>query len=201
MKKVEDYILSGENNDRMIQKALREVDEDCVINLCVNLGDKAELIYRNLSRRVFELVKKEVDNGGNNIPEARQKSSYILFQKKLLKYELKGDGGRVPPELSELKFNGSGEIRSSLHLLHELNREGRIAEMAELISKVADPLIRRQLETVLFAEDPLSGEMVIDRMAQREREVLARRQTLLKDGLLSLLSGDVDEVFLEKIYD
>ena len=78
MKRIEEYLPKEEDNDRLIQKALREIDQETLINLCTHLGSKAELLYRNLSRRVYEQAKSDVDERKKSIPEFRQKAAYAL---------------------------------------------------------------------------------------------------------------------------
>ena len=70
-----------------------------------------------------------------------------------------------------------------------MNREGQIEAMERMIGEVPDPALRRQLETVLFAEDSLTAEAIIDRMATRQKECFEKKQSLLKEGLVSLLAG------------
>ncbi len=201
MKRIEDYFPPGDEHDRMIQKALREIDMASAVALCVGLGDKADMIYRNLSSPVYEQVKEEMGRMESTFPAARRSAAYALFQKKLLKFEKKGREQRVLSEPEELRFDTFEEIRQSLHHLYNLNREGQIGTMERMIGEVSDPALRRQLETVLFAEDPLTAEAIIDRMASRQKERFEKKQYLLKEGLISLLVGEGEEIFLEKIYD
>lgn len=201
MKSIEEYYPSGEGNDRIIQKALREIDMDTALCLCAGLGDKAQMIYRNLSRRVDAQIRGELEEQLGTIPEARLRAARVLFQKKLLKYETMGRREREDPRPVRLDFSGMDEIRDSFHYLYKLNKAGEVGTMEQLIGEIESPSLRRQMETLLFADDPLSAEAVIDRMARRLKEELAARQALIREGLLSLLSEEPEEIFMEKLYD
>lgn len=201
MKRIDDYFSPSEEHDRMIQKALREIDWDGAVALCAGLGDKASMVYRNLSETVRTRIQEELAGRSEVIPAVRRTAAYALFQKKLLKFEKKGREQRVLSEPQELCFDTPEAIRQSLHHIYNLNRDGQIESMERMVGEVSDPALRRQLETILFAEDPLTAETIIDRMAARERERLEKRQNLLKEGILSLLAGEGEEIFLEKLYD
>lgn len=133
MKRIEEYLPKEEDNDRMIQKELREIDHETLINLCTYWGSQAELLYRNLSRRVYELAKADVEERKISIPEFRQEAAYVLFQRKLLKYERK----RVVEDnerMSSLCFDTRDEIRRSLGYIYRLNKSQDIEKM-ELLKR------------------------------------------------------------------
>lgn len=200
MKRIEEYLPKEEDNDRMIQKALREIDHETLINLCTHLGSKAELLYRNLSKRVYELAKTDVEERKKSIPEFRQKAAYALFQRKLLKYERK----RVVEDnemMNSLCFDTQDEIHRSLGYIYKLNKNQDIEKMDSLVEGIENPHIRKSLEAVLYADDPLEGEVRIERMIALEVEKTKKRMELLKRGILSILSGDPAEIFFEKLND
>ena len=200
MKRIEEYLPKEEDNDRLIQKALREIDHETLINLCTHLGSKAELLYRNLSRRVYEQAKTDVDKRNKSIPEFKQEAAYALFQRKLLKYERKSVV-EVNEKMNSLCFDTKDEIRRSLGYLYRLNKSQDIEKIDRLVGEVVNPHIRKSLEAVLYADDPIEGEVRIERMTALVVEKTKKRMELLKRGILSMLSGDPAEIFFEKLDD
>lgn len=196
MKPIEEYFEPGDKNDRMIQKVLREVDLDTVIYLCAKLGEKSEMIIRNLSRAVAREVQDEL-SGERFIPEARMNRSYALFQKKLMRFEFyKRDSAT---EINNLAFTNANEIKNSLQKIFQLDRDNKIEDLSSLIEGIEDETIKEQLRTILFADDPLKAEEKILKIQKRWFSKEKQKMELLKDGIISILSGESRELLIERI--
>jgi len=196
MKRIEDYFESNDENNRIIQNALREVDLDTVINLCARLEDKSEMIIRNLSKRVALEVQEEL-SGERFISVNRKNRSYALFQKKLMRFEYyKRD---VLSLRKTLKFNTEEDIKTSLQVIFHLDRENNLDDLLSIIDKIDDDVLKAQLQSIVFADDPLLAEEKIDRIQNRWFVDEKRKMELLKNGIVSILSGEPHELLIEKI--
>jgi len=70
MEQLERYLRTEEVNDRIIQRALREIDTEELVDAMVGLGEEGrEIVCRNLSRRVFELLKEDIRKRESALPE------------------------------------------------------------------------------------------------------------------------------------
>ena len=124
----------------------------------------------------------------------------LFLQRKLLKYEQK----RVIEDnenLNNLCFDTQDDIRRSLGYIFRLNKNHDIEKMNNLVGGIGNLHIRKSLEAVLYADDPLEGEILIERMTALVVEKTKKRMELLERGILSMLSGDPAEIFFEKLDD
>jgi len=199
MKKVEEYHDDNEANNRLIQKGLRELDLDSLYDLCAALGDKRDLLIRNLSKRVAAEVDSYLRDNENKIPEKSKTGAYFRFSRIMLALE----SGHVPERkdftLDKLDFSTMDSVGKSLMTLHRFTVEGNLEKLAELIGAVDDRYMKKQLETILFGFDPLRAETRINRLQQRNREDAERKADLLKEGILSILSEESLETLYGKL--
>jgi hypothetical protein len=199
MKKIEEYYENCDDNNRMIQKGLRELDLDSLYDLCAELGDKKELITRNLSKRVTEEVENYLAVNEMKIPDHAKKGAYFRFSRIMLAME----NQKVPAPKEFLKdqieLDSIDGIKNSLLTLHYYTVTGNLEKLEDLISSVQDHYLRKQLETVLYGFDPIRGESRITQLQENRRVEEQKKENLLKEGILSILSEESAETLFGKL--
>lgn len=199
MKTIEDYLENNDQNNRMIQKGLRELDVDSLYDLCSALKDDKTLIMRNLSPRVADEVRAYLDANEDKIPEHAKRRAYFKYSKILLYLENNKTSFQFDQLSEKLDFSSVEEIQKSLFTVFHYNVKGDLKKLHSLIGDVDDSYIRSQLETILYGFDPMKGEYHIDRMQQRKIAEEKRRLDLLKEGILSILSEEGVERLIERL--
>ncbi|MBB6479368.1 hypothetical protein [Spirochaeta isovalerica] len=199
MKKIEEYFENSDDNNRQIQKGLRELDLDSLYDLCSALGAKKELIMRNLSKRVAGEVENYLNANESRIPEHAKTRAYFRFSRIMLAVER--SKSPLPGDflMDILDFQSLDAIRKSVMTLHYYTVTGNLEKLEELIGAVEDPLLEKQLETVLYGFDPIRGEDRINRLQSRRREEEERKAAVLKEGILSILSEESAEILYGKM--
>lgn len=201
MKRVEDYFENTENNNRMIQKALREADMGDVVDLCVFLGEESQLILRNMSERACEELNKTLEAEKGKIPEHAMRRAYASFQKKLLKYEDKISGFSIPEDQDRLDFSSNDSLRASLLTVHKLNAQGRVEELNDLVEGIDAVRIKKMMKLILHDCDPLKAEALMEKQISALVEEYRVKMNRLREGIRSILSEEPLEDLIDILDD
>lgn len=199
MKKIEDYMENTESNNRIIQKALREIDMDSLYDLCASLEGKSDLILRNLSGRVCDEVNRFFETNKNKIPESAMKKANYKFSKILLYLENNNIKDIEKYIVEKLSFDTKENIQKSLITIYYHNVRGHLTDLNSLIKSCDDVLIKKQLELVLYGCDPIKGEYLVERLKTQKQEEDRHKAEILKEGVLSILSEESVESLFEKL--
>ena len=196
MRKIEDYAEKNEKNDQVLQKALRELDLDTVIHLCAKLKNKAEIIYRNLSKRVFSEITDYLKKYDNTIDKNKKNNAYAKFQKILLKIE---DNKKKLENIEypdKLKFNSTEQVKQSLYFIQYLNQKNEVEKLFNLIQSIENSDYKKLFKCILYNFDPLKAEILIDKISKKLLSQYKKRLELIKHGIISVLSDDsMEELF------
>ena len=198
MKQIEDYLENTDQNNRMIQQAIREIDMDSLYDLCASLKENKEVILRNLSERVRDEVLEYLKKNEFKIPDFTKKRANFIFSKYLLYFENNSISDLKNYLVSELSFETIESTKKSLITVYFHNIKGDLKTLSTLIGSIKDRIIRKQLEMILYGRDPLKGEYLLDKLNKKKLEEEKRKADIIKEGILSILS---EETAIESLFE
>lgn len=185
-----------DENNRLIQKILRELDYDTVLNLCRD-DEFKELIQRNLAPSVSEKIDADIKTEEKPSKYKIDTAIFLFTQKhyKITKVS------KLVPAISEdeVHFETKENIVEAIIRMRMLLKQNDFSELASIVESIPDENLKKIFETVLFGYDPIRGEQLIDSYINNMRAEADRKYNILKNGILSVLSGDTTEELIMKL--
>ncbi len=198
-----DLAANTDGNNRIIQRALREIDEQVLAQALVDMTDEQrEIIYRNMSPRgkdgVVEAMEQERKNAGVG---QRRRADEILQQllttmTKYGKADADVEQAWLPDHLSATTPDEA--IETIVRLSRFVRAQGYLS-LEEVADTASDPLLRKGIELLADGWDALQLRSVLETYKRTALETEARRLDILVDGLESIALQDLTHTLTEKL--
>ncbi len=204
---LEDFMEDTEANNRNIQGALREIDENALLWMMYGLdATVSEVINRNLSKCVGEALVEDLKAAEGTISEGRIQHARQDFRRKLLKY--RKYSGNAASSANSDKTAGIAEITLETpenivvffsNLGYLLKQEGCSA-LDQLMPLCPDGIARKGMEYLVDGLDPLLMRSLLERLKEtqvRRTELLC---SMIIEGFDSLAMRDMPGITAEKLH-
>ncbi|TVQ26972.1 MAG: hypothetical protein EA383_03755 [Spirochaetaceae bacterium] len=198
-----DLAENTERNNRIIQRALREIDEQVLAQALVDMTEQqSEIVFRNMSPRgkdgVVEAIEQEKKNAG---PGSRRRATEILQQllttmTKYAKADTDNEQAWLPEHLPATTPDET--IETIVGLSRFVRAQGYLS-LEEVADTASDPLLRKGIELLADGWDALQLRSVLETYKRTALETEARRLDILVDGLESIAMQDLTHTLTEKL--
>ena len=203
MEKLGDYLQGDAVNDRIVQRALREIDTEYLIATMIGLPDKAQqVIYRNLSKRVYKRLKEDVAKWDSSTPKEVNMRAQRFFLQRLKKH-VKYFSADSPGEKKELPVvDLSGEeaiVQSFVDIVNYCRYSGGFLALEGLAEKVDHPVMRKGLSLVIDGWEPLLMQSILEKLKDTYLKKVENQLSMILEGIDSLASGDIAYATRERL--
>jgi hypothetical protein len=201
--RLDDYLQSEAINDRIVQRALREIDTEDLIAMMIGLSEAAQqVIYRNLSKRAHKLLKEDVEKWDSDTPKeinGRAQRFFLQKLKKHVKYFGVDSPGRkkaLPPvDLS----SEEAIVKTFVALVNHCRYSGEFLALEGIEEKVDHPVMKKGLSLVIDGWEPLLMQSVLEKLKDTYLKQVENRLNMMIEGIDSLASGDIAFVTRERL--
>lgn len=193
MTELSDFAEPGRENDRVIQMALREMDEELMAQAMQTWSeDEREIVFRNMSERAVALLREHAERAAAGANEREARTAARFFVQKLVKYRRYQE--REPPpedgdELPRLSFASERELADSLvRLCRFAHVQGFLA--LEEIEPIEHPIARKGVELAIDGWDPMLIRTILERMKRRHLERIERQADMVVEAIEAMAGGE-----------
>lgn len=203
MVQVMDFQEVNEDNDRVIQSALRETDTTVLAQALTTMDQtERDVVYRNMSKRAHALLSEEVTQAEQNVSQTAANKAKEFFVQKLRKYrEYSARRPHVPVADSPPELDTSSE-ESIIESFVDLVRYARIHGLLSLEGTGVQseyPISGKGMELVIDGWEPMLIRSILERTKATYLAKVERRLDMIMDGIDSLTSGDLPIAVEERL--
>ena len=192
MTELSDFADPGRENDRVIQMALREMDEELMAQAMYAWSEEErQIVYRNMSERGAGSLRSETERRRSDVRDADAQAAARFFVQKLVKYR------RYQEQEPPLETNATPALSfaSDLELADSLVRLCRFARVQgflalEELDPIDHPIARKGVELAIDGWDPMLIRTILERMKRRHLERIERQADMVIDAIDAMAGGE-----------
>ncbi len=190
-------------NNRIIQNALRQIDSEILANaICNQSDDVHKIIYRNMSIRAVNFIKKDIQNKRGRISKKQDEEAQSFFIK-LLKNSNDNYIEISESDLSTIKFKFStdslDELTNTLLTIAEISKNQGVLILEKELTKINNPLLKKGLELVIDGIDP----MIIASILEKYKRTILKKEEIKMNMIMETIDSinykEYPEVLKEKL--
>lgn len=195
------------NDNRGIQKALREIDTH-ILALCTINIEKETLkpIFRNMSKRAVAVLEKEIEiiNDKNNIilkniDEMTIKNAQKVLYDLLLNWTGEVEKPYSYPEAPELKLSNFSELIDTLTAISTHAKKYGLMSLDSIEKQPNESFLNIACDLLLEGYEPMLFEEIIENYLNKNIAEYKIKLTMIKEGFKSIQMGDNPLVTKEKL--
>lgn len=183
MESLDDFLAANAWNDMVVQRALAEIDATVLALALVDLTEETRAIfYRNMSRRMSQLVREHVDAGHRARPANIRAARELLTG--LLQQQAAAARDEEPPRddgvLPGVSADSPEALVATFRALADYVRRHGILPLEKLEPSISHPLLRMGIEFLVDGTDPL----VIRSILEKYRETYLQQAKAFLDMIV-----------------
>ena len=203
VKRLQDYQENTESHNRIIQSALRELEMDVIIQALIQYDEEErEIIYRNLSRRVYEVVTNELKLNSKQFSKSIQQKANETLLQKLNKYdEYYSYIETFLPENENFVYDHQYDDcpeKYFLALRQYIESKG-VLQLNNILASIKEPFLHKGLELIVDGQDSLFIRSILDIYKKQRIRKLTDDLDMLEDAIESIANHESPIILQEKI--
>lgn len=196
------YLAVTPVNDRVVQRALADVDMDVLATALVDLpGDVRSIFFRNMSKRAATLLAEHIDGRRGILPSRIEAAREVLAQR--LQAHAKAHAGEASAEneedLPEVALGSPEAIVSTFGRLAAFVGRHGFLPLERLESSIANPLLRMGVELLVDGTDPLLIRTILEKYQETYLQQAKATLAMIVDGIDSLAAGELPHLVEQKL--
>jgi hypothetical protein len=202
MIQIEDFIEDTERNNRVVQRALREIDTEVLSAALVDLPEKLRgIIYRNMSKRACSVLTEDVKGKTGIHPTRIQAAREILTQllNKHKKYAAAEGSDPAKEEIPPVRLDDPEQTIATFRALASYVHSHGFLPLESMERDIKHPLMRKGIEFLVDGLDPLWTRSVLEKYKATHLRGVETQLDMILDGLDCLASKDLPHVVEQKL--
>jgi hypothetical protein len=202
MIQIEDFMEDTERNNRIVQRALREIDTEVLSDALADLPERIrEIIYRNMSQRARSVLAEDIKGKKGIHPKQIQAAREIWIQllNKHTKYVAAEGAAPAKEEIPPVRMDAPEQIIATFRALASYVRSHGFLPLEAAEQDIPHPLMRKGVEFLVDGLDPLYMRSILEKYKATYLRVEETRLEMILDGLESLASRDFPHVVEQKL--
>ena len=199
---LEGYLEDTDHNNVLIQRVLRDIDDRNFLTCKVRIDEPSQAaIFRNMSQRAAEEVRKGLKEKENFFHESAIKHGQSLFRRRLAMNEryqqtLDGIAGHWQAEATDSRV-----LRDNLVHVARLAGDDDYDSLEKIRAGSGNRLLKEGLRHIIDSSAPLVARARLEHLRETLTENYARQMKMIVEAIDSILNHDRPGQTVEKLAD